>query len=56
MRRSSFRRYRPKPPVNYRPDFLRYEELKRAWVTAHPEATPEEYTAAMRRIAEDCGI
>lgn len=34
----------------------RYELEKRQWASAHPEATPAEYSAAMRRIAEECGV
>jgi len=41
---------------NPEPDLLEYERLKRQWVRDNPEATPEEYTAAMRRIADECGI
>lgn len=29
-----------------------YEAAKRAWIAAHPDATPEEYDAAMRAIAK----
>ena len=28
-----------------------YEAAKRAWIAAHPNATPEQYDAAMRAIA-----
>ena len=35
---------------------LAYEAAKRAWVDAHPDATPEQYDAAMREIAERLGI
>jgi hypothetical protein len=28
-----------------------YEALKAAWIAVHPDATPAEYEAAMRRIA-----
>ena len=33
-----------------------YESAKAAWLAAHPDATPEEYEAAMRRIAAECGV
>ncbi len=33
-----------------------YEAEKRAWVAANPGATPEQYDAAMRAIAERLGI
>lgn len=33
-----------------------YESMKAAWVAKHPDATPEEYTRAMRRIARRLGI
>jgi len=29
-----------------------YESEKRAWVEAHPEATPEQYQQAIKQIAE----
>lgn len=35
---------------------LAYEAAKRAWGDAHPDATPEQYEAAMRAIAEQLGI
>ena len=33
-----------------------YERRKADWVRANPEATPQEYQAAMTRIARECGI
>lgn len=33
-----------------------YEAAKRAWIAAHPGATPEQYAEAMRAIAERLGI
>ncbi len=33
-----------------------YEAAKRAWIAANPNATPEQYDAAMRAIAEMCGV
>jgi hypothetical protein len=35
---------------------LRYEAAKAAWVAAHPDTTPAEYEAAMRRLARECGL
>jgi hypothetical protein len=37
--------------VNYR-----YEQLKAAWLSAHPNATPTEYQKAIREIAKQLGI
>lgn len=34
----------------------RYEAAKRAWIAAHPEATPEQYQAAMRELARKAGL
>ena len=33
-----------------------YEAAKRAWIAEHPGATPEQYEAAMKAIAERLGI
>lgn len=33
-----------------------YEAAKAAWIAAHPNATPAEYEAAMRRIARRLGL
>jgi hypothetical protein len=33
-----------------------YEALKAAWVLAHPDATPAQYTAAILAIARRCGL
>ena len=33
-----------------------YEAAKRAWIEAHPGATPEQYEAAMRAIARRYGV
>ena len=33
-----------------------YEAAKDVWLASHPEATPAEYTAAMTRIARECGV
>lgn len=36
--------------------WLDYEAAKRAWIAANPGATPEQYDAAMRAIAELYGV
>ena len=41
---------RPAPP------YADYELAKQDWLAEHPEATPSEYQAAMRRIAEELGL
>ena len=33
-----------------------YEAAKRAWVRDHPEATEQEYHAAIREIAREVGV
>lgn len=33
-----------------------YERLKAKWIAAHPQATPQQYTQAMRDIARRLGI
>ena len=33
-----------------------YEAAKRAWIAANPNATPEQYEAAMKAIAERLGV
>lgn len=40
--------------TEYEPDD--YEALKAHWIRENPISTPEEYTAAMKKIAEDCGV
>ena len=42
-------------PVEVSP-YARYEALKAVWFANHPEATPREVEAAMRRIADEAGI
>ena len=37
-------------------DFARYREAKRAWEAAHPGASCAEHTAAMQRLANECGV
>ena len=34
----------------------RYEAEKAAWIARNPEATPAEYQAAMRAIAQRVGV
>lgn len=38
------------------PDHQRYEEGKRRWIAQNPEATAEQYSAAVQRIARECGV
>lgn len=33
-----------------------YEAEKARWIDQHPEATPQEYQAAMREIARKVGV
>lgn len=37
-------------------NFQAYEQAKRAWAAVHPDATPEQYDAAMRAIAARLGV
>ena len=37
-------------------NYTMYEAAKRAWVAAHPDATPAEYDEAKRAIAERLGV
>jgi hypothetical protein len=39
-----------------RPDWAAYERAKQQWVWQHPEATHEEYEAAMLEIARRLGV
>ncbi len=34
----------------------RYEAAKLVWIASHPEATPEQYQAAMRELARKAGL
>jgi len=36
--------------------YEKYEEMKREWVKANPDASNAEYQNAMRRIAAKCGV
>ena len=38
------------------PGHYGYEQAKRQWIAAHPEATPQQYQDAMARIAKACGV
>lgn len=40
----------------YMPDFALYEKLKKEWIDAHPNSTPEQYHVAIAAIAQKCGI
>jgi hypothetical protein len=33
-----------------------YEALKSAWIKANPQATPQQYQQAMRRLARKAGV
>ena len=33
-----------------------YESAKARWIESHPQASPEEYVQAMRRIAQAHGL
>lgn len=35
---------------------LLYESRKKRWIAEHPDATCQEYQAAMRQLAQDCRI
>lgn len=37
-------------------DYARYEALKAEWVANNPEATTEQYEAALKVIAKACGV
>lgn len=39
-----------------RPDWDRYEREKLAFVVFNPNATPEQYEAAINAIAKRCGL
>ncbi len=51
----------PLDPTEHAPDgtiadFARYLELRREWEAAHPGASAAEHTAAMQRLAAECGV
>jgi UDP-N-acetylglucosamine:LPS N-acetylglucosamine transferase len=33
-----------------------YEQAKAAWLSRHPDATPEQIETAMKRIADEVGV
>ena len=35
---------------------FKYERDKRQWALNHPAATQAEYEAAIKRIADECGV
>jgi hypothetical protein len=39
-----------------RADYALYEQMKLAWLAAHPSATAIEYELAIRKIADLCGV
>ena len=56
---SQSRAQRPQPaqePEGCSMSWQAYEAAKRAWIAEHPGATPEQYEAAMKAIAEQLGI
>lgn len=49
--------FNPQPhPLAEQDRDRRYEAAKSQWIEAHPEATHDEYTAAMTRIAREVGV
>jgi hypothetical protein len=36
--------------------YLEYKRLKNEWIAKNPGSTPEQYEAAIKRIARECGI
>lgn len=50
--------FRPPLPLGTEPQqsYVEYERRKNEFVMRNPNATPEEYTEAMKRIARECGI
>lgn len=43
-------------PIDEQAAWHQYELRKSEWQLSHKEATPDEYQAAMRKIAEECGV
>jgi hypothetical protein len=37
-------------------DYARYEAHKSEWRSCNPGATPQQYEAAVRAIAKQCGV
>jgi hypothetical protein len=56
MARAQTKDFRRRVRENEPNPWLRYETRKRAWADQHPGATPEQYAAAMQRIARELGI
>lgn len=46
----------PRPPSGGGAGFSSYELRKTEWVLLNPGSSPAEYTAAMQRIAQECGV
>jgi hypothetical protein len=38
------------------PDYSGYESAKQRWIASNPNATPEQYTAAMIKLAARYGV
>jgi t-SNARE complex subunit (syntaxin) len=38
------------------PDYSGYESAKQQWIASNPNATPEEYQRAIRKIAARYGV
>jgi len=45
-----------KPSAVEKEGWRLYELEKRIWIDDHPDATPEEYQQAMRRLAQELGV
>lgn len=43
-------------PVQNNGSWVEYESLKSQWVANNPNATPEQYEQAIKRIAQQCGV
>ncbi len=43
-------------PARQEPSWAEYERRKQEWVRSNPSASNAIYTAAMRRIAKECGV
>lgn len=37
-------------------DYSKYEKLKRDWIKENPNASPQQYTDAMRVLAKKAGV
>lgn len=56
MRKRQFLRHSFRRDSQQQSKDRQYEQFKEMWRVSHPEATPEEYAAAMERIAREIGI